>query len=137
MGDIDLEASVVHVTKAYDENGKEVKAPKTRNGIRDVPIHPSVFPLLKAMRNRDKDDAAHMVPIMAQRSAFERARNFRAHMENAKVTRSRLTEVTPTTMPINFRSLREPNLKNDTKTSINWRPQRELNPCYRRERPVS
>ena len=38
--DVDFQAGVVHVTKAYDEDSKSVKTPKTRNGVRDVPSPP-------------------------------------------------------------------------------------------------
>ena len=53
--DVDFEAGVVHITKAYDEDSKSVKAPKTRNGARDVPIAAALVPLLKAMHERAGD----------------------------------------------------------------------------------
>jgi hypothetical protein len=48
-GDVDLDARVVHVTKAFDESTRETKPPKTRNGIRHVPIHPNLVPLLRRL----------------------------------------------------------------------------------------
>ena len=63
--DVDFTAGVVHVTKAYDEDSETVKAPKTRNGIRDVPIPPTLVPLLKRMaKGREPHDP--VVPPMAE-----------------------------------------------------------------------
>ena len=66
--DVDFEAGVVHVTKAYDEDSKTVKAPKTRNGVRDVPMPATLVPLLEAMRVRAGDDSKAAVPLMAERN---------------------------------------------------------------------
>jgi integrase len=110
-GDVDLDADVVHVTKAWDEESREVKQPKTHYGIRDVPIHPNLRPLLERLKN-GKNHADALVPIMAKRSSFERARTLRTHMAKAKISRARLTENTATTMHIGFRSLRD--------TGITW-----------------
>jgi len=110
-GDVDLDAQVVHVTKAYDERTREVKAPKTRNGVRDVPIHANLVPLLKRMIEGCEVKAA-LVPIVAQRSEFERAHETRRHLAMAGATRPRLTENTATTMHVGFRSWRD--------TGITW-----------------
>jgi integrase len=48
-GDVDLQAKVIHVSKAYDDRSREVKPPKTRNGVRDVPSHPNLVPLLRRL----------------------------------------------------------------------------------------
>jgi integrase len=80
--DIDLAAQVVHVTKAYDERTKQVKAPKTRNGVRDVPIHPNLVPLLRRLVER-REPADELLPIVSQRSEFERAKTTRAHLVQA------------------------------------------------------
>ena len=50
FGDIDMDASRVHVTKAWDYNAEVTKEPKTRNGVRHVPIEPALVPLLERMR---------------------------------------------------------------------------------------
>jgi integrase len=110
-GDVDLVANVVHVTKAYDERTKAVKAPKTRNGIRDVPIHPNLLPLLRRLlEGRGAGEA--LVSLLGERSEFERAKTLRAHLARAGVTRPRLTENTATTMHVGFRSWRD--------TGITW-----------------
>ena len=110
--DVDFEASVVHVTKAYDEDSKTVKAPKTRNGVRDVPIPEALVPLLKVMHDRADDAAAAVLPLMSERSENLRSIWMRKHLAVAKVSRARLTEVSATTMKINFRSWRD--------TGITW-----------------
>jgi integrase len=56
--DVDFDAGVVHVTKAYDEDSQITKPPKTRNGVRDVPIPAALVTLLKVMRDRAADDGA-------------------------------------------------------------------------------
>lgn len=61
--DVDLDAGVIHVTKAWDERAKELKTPKTRHGVRDVPIHPSLMPVLERL-SRGRDGGALVVPIM-------------------------------------------------------------------------
>jgi len=112
--DVDFDAGVVHVTKAYDEDSATVKAPKTRNGVRDVPIPPQLVPLLKAMRERAPapKGAAFVVPLMQDYSERRRAGWMRKHFVLAKIDRARLTEKSATTMQINFRSWRD--------TGITW-----------------
>lgn len=107
--DVDLQAGVVHVTKAYDEDSKAVKAPKTRNGVRDVPIPPSLVPLLKVMRERAgaKDATGAVLPIMAELNENRRAVWMRDHFTAAELDRARLTDESATTMQINFRSWRD------------------------------
>jgi integrase len=112
VGDIDFEANVVHVTKAWDENAKELKTPKTSKGVRDVPIHPNLLPLLRCFEKRGMKAPDAVAPLMAARSSYERARLFREHLDVAKVGRARLTENTATTMHVGFRSLRD--------TGITW-----------------
>jgi integrase len=110
FGDLDFDAGVAHVTKAYDEDRKETKGPKSGAGTRDVPIHPNLRPLLEAMRGPEtkrKRPNALVVPLMGERSPFERARTFRGHLEVAKCDRPRLTADNPREEPVDFRSLRD------------------------------
>ena len=108
--DIDLEAGAVHVTKAYDEDSGAVKAPKTRAGVRDVPLPANLVPLLEAMQKRATD--THVLPLMQECSERRRAAKMRKHFTIAKIQRARLTEQSATTMQINFRSCRD--------TGITW-----------------
>ena len=110
--DVDFEAGVVHITKAYDEDSDTVKAPKTHNGVRDVPIPSTLVPLLEAMRARTVLASTSVVPLMQDFSERRRAGWLRKHFALAKIERTRLTEQTATTMQINFRSLRD--------TGITW-----------------
>jgi integrase len=111
VADVDLDAGVVHVTKAYDEEAKDTKAPKTRNGIRDVPIVDTLAPLLQRLV-KGREGSAPLVDFMASRSSWERARSFRRNLEKAKVTRPRLTADNAGEEGVDFRSLRD--------TGITW-----------------
>jgi len=111
VSDVDLAAGVVHVTKAYDDEANETKAPKTRNGVRDVPIPATLVPLLQRLvAGRKAGDL--LLPVMAVRSDRNRGRTFRTHLEWAKVTRPRLLADNPREEPVDFRSCRD--------TGITW-----------------
>lgn len=104
--DVDLVATVVHVTKAYDERTKSIKAPKTENGIRDVPIAPTLVPLLKRMGD-GKAPSDLVCPVLREWSEDVRAQRIREHLRAAGCERPRLWSNTSTTMAVNFRSLRD------------------------------
>ena len=110
-GDVDLEMGHVSITRAWDWTSKQVKPPKTRNGIREVPIPPTLMPLLvrmkEGMQSEDK-----VVPILETTGKDHSAEMLRDHLKTAKVTHARLTANTATHMPINFRSWRD--------TGITW-----------------
>lgn len=105
-GDVDTSARVVHVTKAYDEREGETKTPKTARGVRDVPIPPTLLPLLERMQ-KDREPSELVVPILGKLTENRRATNIRLDLQRAGVTRPRLFEDTATTMGVNFRSLRD------------------------------
>ena len=102
--DIDLVANVIRITKAHDWSAGEMKAPKTRNGTREIPIAPTLRPLLERMRG-----VGRLVPML---SRHKTAGIFRAHLRAAGIDRVGLFDKTPTTEPIDFRSLRD--------TGITW-----------------
>jgi integrase len=110
-GDVDMDAAVVHVTKAYDVRSKRLKAPKTKQGRRTVPIPAALVPLLQRMRMRGdgsrRDDTELVAPIVAGTPESKRAPRFVAALRAAGCTRARLFENTATTMAVNFRSLRD------------------------------
>jgi integrase len=112
--DVDFAAGVVHITKAYDEDSRTVKAPKTRNGVRDVPIPSELVPLLKAIHARTPltDGATLVIPFLGELNENRRAGWMRKHLAIAKLNRARLTEQSATTMQVNFRSWRD--------TGITW-----------------
>ena len=92
--------------EAWDERSGEIKAPKTRSGIRDVPIAPALVPLLERMK-KGVESSALVVPIVAGTPESKRAPRFVASLRAAGITRPRLFENTATTMAANFRSLRD------------------------------
>jgi integrase len=107
-GDVDLDARMISVSKAFDDSTGETKPPKTTAGRRKLPIHERLLPLLVAMRGDDADAvvAAEVVaglPPMGDRLAEK----FREHLHEAKVERPRLAADNETEEPIDFRSLRD------------------------------
>lgn len=106
VGDVDLDANIVHVTKAWDYTEERVKPPKTRNGIRRVPIESSLRPLLERLcKGRKPTDL--LVPIMSTVPENTLAETFRADLVKAEVTRDELHRDTLTHVQSNFRSCRD------------------------------
>ena len=116
-GDVNVDAMHVSVTKAWDYQAKDdeptIKAPKSRNGVRTVPIDVSLLPLLERMRKDAGNDAsALVVPSLSAFGEDHLAEQFRAHLEAAKIKRTELHETTLTHVQSNFRSCRD--------TGITW-----------------
>jgi integrase len=117
--DVDLAAGLIHVTKAWDYNMEEVKAPKTRNGVRHVPIEPALLPLLKRLCEGKCGDEL-VVPLLSRgddvtstnrrASVDHLAVLFRDHLRLAGVTRAELHASTKTHVQANFRSWRDSGL---------------------------
>lgn len=103
-GDLDFDARVLHVSKAIDAETDEEKSTKTETGLRTVPIHTNLLPLLEAMKG---SRSALVLPELAGnvRRIAERFRD--NHLPAAGVTRHRLFADTETEEPIDFRSLRD------------------------------
>lgn len=53
--DVDFESNEIHVYKAIENGTNQVKGPKTASGVRDVPIHSALRPLLLAARGEPFD----------------------------------------------------------------------------------
>ncbi len=51
-GDIDFTQNEIHVRTAKESGSQNIKAPKTVAGIRTIPIHAELLPLLKAKKNK-------------------------------------------------------------------------------------
>ena len=100
--DVDTTARQISVSKAWDEETKSAKPPKTSAGHRTVPIEPTLLPLLEAMKGVGTDAVA---PLLAREDAA--AGMFRADLAIAKCTRPRLTADNETEEPVDFRSLRD------------------------------
>ncbi len=112
--DVDLDAALVSITKAWDYREAKVKPPKTRNGVRRVPIEPALVPLLRRMREGKSPDAL-VVPILSTFRGGRAAEDqlaivFRRHLEAAEVKRAELHATTATHVRSNFRSWRDSGL---------------------------
>jgi integrase len=99
--DVNLETRRISVTKAFDEATGKAKPPKTRAGVREVPIHEHLMPILEARMGHP--DASVAPPVVW----VDLAEGFRAHLKTAGVTRPRLFAKTATAEPCDFRSLRD------------------------------
>ena len=102
-GDVDLKARTISVSKALDVQTGDVKAPKTTQGHRMLPIQEHLVPLLEAM----KGQADALVLASFNLSEDHVAQSFRDALAAAKVDRPRLTADNATEEPIDFRSLRD------------------------------
>lgn len=108
--DVDLEARLLSVTKAWDYEDGKVKPPKTPNGIRRVPIEPALVPLLERMKEEADDEYALVVPTLSTFGEDHLAQLFRRHLKEAKVERAELHRSTRTHVQSNFRSCRDSGL---------------------------
>ena len=109
FADVDLEAGVIHVTRAWDYRDGKVKPPKSRNGVRVVPVDPSLAPLLSALAE-GQPKSALVAPRLSEFGEDHLAEVFRKHLKAAKVDRPELHASTLTHVQSNFRSCRDSGL---------------------------
>ncbi len=102
----DITAAGVSVTKAWDYEDGQTKMPKTRNGVRTVPIEPALLPLLECMRE-GREDTELVVPALSAFGEDHLAEQFRKHLKLAKLDRLELHASTRTHVQANFRSCRD------------------------------
>ena len=107
----EADANAINVTRALSWDSGEVKPPKTRNGVRRVPMPANLAAMLSAMRGDAPNDGL-VFPDFKRFGENKAARKMRDHLALAGVTRTRLAESTSTLMPVGFRSLRD--------TGITW-----------------
>ncbi|MDE2104563.1 MAG: tyrosine-type recombinase/integrase [Patescibacteria group bacterium] len=114
-GDVDLGDQKIRITKAWDYDAACVKSTKTHES-REIPIEPSVLPLLERMRARAfeaaKGDAAAfraalVVPVLATANANKLAIIMRQHFELAGCVRERLNARSNAELRLRFRSWRD------------------------------
>ena len=110
--DLDLDAGEVHITRAWDENAKEVKPPKTAEGIRPVTIPAALRPLLERIK-RERGPHDHVAPVVSSTPEDEHADTFRAFLQNGRACRAAIFVDVSTHERIDFRSIRD--------TGITWR----------------
>lgn len=108
--DVDWAAREVRIRRKLNpRTGKERPGAKSDAGVREVPIHPHLMPLLKAMyEEAGRDDAARLVvPATGVRKLTDQfAADTREALKLAKVARTELVDGTPDLMPFDFRSWR-------------------------------
>lgn len=105
-GDVDLDAGLVQVTKAWDYEECRVKPPKTRNGVRRVPIDLALAPMLRRMGDGKRADEL-VVPALSAFGEDHVAEQWRKHLLVAGVERAELHRSTSTHVQSNFRSCRD------------------------------
>jgi integrase len=105
--DVDLRHGVARVAGAWDYLREQEKGPKTRAGIRDVPIPPELLPLLVRMQGAPED---RVLPLLGEVHRTTAPRVFRAHLQRAGVTRAALHTSTTTSVRASFRSWRDSGL---------------------------
>jgi hypothetical protein len=62
--DVDEDAGVLHIAKAWEYADAKIKPPKTRNGVRRVPLEAELLPMLARMR-RGREPGDVIVPALA------------------------------------------------------------------------
>src|SRR5690606_17339349 len=101
--DVDLEHGTINVTRAWDSREGRVKPPKSRNGVRTVPIEPSLLPLLRRLHRKANVEAL-VAPLLANTPEDDVAELTRAHLRAAGLTRPALFVDTATSVQANFRT---------------------------------
>ena len=109
VSDLDLEAGLLSVSRAWEWAEKRVGPPKTRNGIRRVPLERPLVPVLRELtEGRAPGDL--LFPWFLALGENKAAGILRGHLADAEVTSMRLLEDSATHMPVGFRSLRDTGL---------------------------
>ena len=106
LADVDIDAGHIAITKAWDYDAEEIKTPKTRNGVRNIPIEAALLPLFRRMLD-GKPRTALVVPMLDAFGEDHLAEKFREHLIAAKVDRDELHATTQTHVRANFRSCRD------------------------------
>lgn len=117
--DLDLVHGIAHIHEQVDNETGKI-GPTKMEDVRDVPIEPSLMPLLKAMRRERPDDERIFESI------DKPSEELRDHLMRAGVTRSALHQRAKTSLAIRFHDLRA--------TGITWMAIRGDSPMRIRER---
>lgn len=112
--DVNLAIGTVHVTKAWDSQRNVVKPPKTRAGVRHVPIELALRPLLDVLK-AETGGKGRVVPSMPPDEDW--AATFRVHLARAEITRPELFMDSATHKQVRLYDLRA--------TGITWRALRQ------------
>ena len=102
----DVRERVIKVQRARDMKTKtgedETTSTKTRQSVRDVPIHPHLAPLVEAMRR----PSGRVFPLASARHAEQMVTPLREHLRAVGITRPELHDGTETLLPFDVRSFR-------------------------------
>ncbi len=103
--DVDLADRKIRITKAWDYDAEKVKPTKTYES-REIPIEPTLLPLLERMRKR-AGGVGRVVPVLETANANKVAIIMRRHFELAGCVRARLTARSNAELRLRFRSWRD------------------------------
>jgi len=107
--DVSIDDQKIRITKAWDYDAKRVKRTKTHEN-REIPIHPSLLPLLRIMKKRAKG-AGLVLPLLSQVDDEQGLADvMRQHFELAGCSEERVQRFkldTVTELPLRFRSWRD------------------------------
>jgi integrase len=115
--DVDVEHHSIHVTKAWNYTDEEPKAPKTRAGVRDVPIEGSLLPLLRRMKRARKADDL-VAPQLSTVHRVTLPEMMRRHLLAAGIERTALHVSTDLEHRAVFRTWRDTGLTWSAMTGI-------------------
>lgn len=106
--DVDWEAQEIRIRRKLDvRTGEEKPGAKSDAGIREVPIHKNLMPLLVAMYEERESDDARIIPLIGSARLFERfADQTRQYIKLAGIARRELVDGSDDVMPFDFRSWR-------------------------------
>ena len=104
--DVDLDTNFVHVNKAWNYERKRVQGHTKTGAPRDVPIEPTLRPLLVHMRSRAKGKGL-VLPILSRVNTNNLSRDLRERLLSAGVDRAELHHGSATEKKIGFRQLRD------------------------------
>ena len=112
--DIDLDAGLIHVHRAWDRGRGEVKDyPKSTAGVRYVPIEVELLPLLRRLHSERQGSLV----VASMPPAEDWASTFRTHLKRAGIARAALFTDSASVKHITFYDLRA--------TGITWRTLRQ------------
>ena len=106
--DVRLEAQRPVIKVQRTRSGKTLadKATKTRQSVRDVPIHPHLRPLLAVMRDEAADTTARVFPVARAYEVERMVEDLRRHLLIAGITRAELQDGTDQLVRFDVRSFR-------------------------------
>lgn len=103
--DVDLAHGLIRVARTWSYLDKKTRAPKTRGGIRDVPIHNALMPVLRRLHRQARSPL--VLPVLGSVPLETLAARTRRHLADAGILRDALHASSLTARRATFRSWRE------------------------------